>query len=137
MAPDAPSPLWDLVEAPEALIVRLRPSWIVGLDTAQRLRDGLLALTTGGAAPRLILDLGGVELFDSMFLSSLFTVLRQLRERGGRLALTNIRPGNAEVLANLPIHHVAGLRVLPDLDAARAWCAAEVLDRGPDDELVV
>jgi anti-anti-sigma factor len=137
MAPDASIPLWDVAESPDALVVRLRPAWIVGLETAHRLRDGLLALLNAPEAPpRLVLDLGAVELFDSMFLSTVFTILRSLRERNGRLALTNIQPGNAEVLANLPIHHVAGLSVLPDLDAALAWCMAQGPDRAPDDPII-
>ena len=133
MAPDHAAPLWDVVESPDAVIVRLLPAWIVGLDTSQRLRDGLLALVKAESSPRLILDLGAVELFDSMFLSTVFSVLRGIKDRGGRLALTHIQPANAEVLANLPIHHVPGLRVLPDMDAARAWCLSAVPDSGPED----
>ena len=59
----------------------------------------LLRLVDELDRPHLTLDFGAVDFLSSVGLGTLLTVHKQLRSRGGRLAVVNVRPHVYEVFA--------------------------------------
>ena len=59
----------------------------------------LLRLVDELDRPHLTLDFGAVDFLSSVGLGTLLTIHKQLRSRGGRLAVVNVRPHVYEVFA--------------------------------------
>ena len=71
----------------------------IDLYTAPRLHSELAAVIASAApAPRVIIDLSGVEFCDSTGMNVLLSCLRQVQERGGELALAAPRPAIKKIL---------------------------------------
>jgi anti-sigma B factor antagonist len=70
----------------------------IDLYTAPRLHSELVAVLSGDAPVRLVVDMSGVEFCDSTGMNVLLSALRQARERGGQLELAGPRPGVLKIL---------------------------------------
>ena len=85
--------------------------------SAPQLEAGLVAALAGQAAPRCILDLGGLAFLSSAGLRVLLTIAKRIRNAGGALVLCETQP------AVLTLLELAGftriLAVVPDLATAR------------------
>lgn len=124
MAPNQDaSPFWQREDRGRVTVVRLLPEWAHGEELANALRTDLFAIIDHEGRDRLVFDLAQVGLMDSLFLTVVFAVCRRLRTTRGRVALVNARAELQEVLQNVPIHRLEGLRWLPDLTSGLAWCA--------------
>ena len=71
----------------------------IDLYTAPRLHSELVAvIANAGTAPRIVVDMSGVEFCDSTGMNVLLSSLRQARERGGELELAAPRPAVKKIL---------------------------------------
>ena len=71
----------------------------IDLYTAPRLHSELVAvIANAGTAPRVVVDMSGVEFCDSTGMNVLLSSLRQARERGGELELAAPRPAVKKIL---------------------------------------
>ena len=70
----------------------------------------LLRLVEELDQPHLTLDFGAVDFLSSLGLETLLTVHKQLRARGGRLAVVNVRPHVYEVFAVTRVTTVLDVR---------------------------
>ena len=71
----------------------------IDLYTAPRLHSELAAvIASTGTAPRIVVDMSGVEFCDSTGMNVLLSSLRQARERGGELELAAPRPAVKKIL---------------------------------------
>jgi len=71
----------------------------IDLYTAPRLHSELAAvIANAGSAPRVVVDMSGVEFCDSTGMNVLLSCLRQARERGGELELAAPRPAVKKIL---------------------------------------
>jgi len=70
----------------------------------------LLRLVDELDRPHLTLDFGAVDFLSSVGLGTLLTVHKQLRSRGGRLAVVNVRPHVYEVFAVTRVTTVLDVR---------------------------
>ena len=77
------------------------------LSTAPRLREELIRLTMTDS-PRVVLDLGGVDLLDPTGLGVIFDGVKRTRSRGGELVLARAEP---QVRQDLEITRV--IEILP------------------------
>ncbi|NLF30100.1 MAG: STAS domain-containing protein [Planctomycetes bacterium] len=80
---------------------RLLDEVVIARSAAQ-----LEALVRQASGPRLVLDFAAVEHMSSAALGMLITVHKQVRQRGGRLALCQVRPGIYEVFAITKLNEV-------------------------------
>jgi len=69
----------------------------VDVYTSPALRDELYRLIDGGA-PRVVLDLTGMEFIDSSGLGVFVGALKRVRERSGELELRGVQPSTRKVL---------------------------------------
>ena len=79
------------------VVLCLREAQINSETTAETLRDELLALYLQSAAVHAVLDLRAVTYLSSVGFGPLLSLNRQVRERGGRLMLCNLRPEVEEI----------------------------------------
>jgi anti-sigma B factor antagonist len=71
----------------------------IDLYTAPRLQSELAEVIANAApAPRIVVDMSGVEFCDSTGMNVLLSCLRQVRERGGELELAAPRPAVMKIL---------------------------------------
>ena len=71
----------------------------IDLYTAPRLQSELAEVIANAApAPRIVVDMSGVEFCDSTGMNILLSCLRQVRERGGELELAAPRPAVMKIL---------------------------------------
>ena len=70
----------------------------------------LLRLVDELDRPHLTLDFGAVDFLSSVGLGTLLTIHKQLRSRGGRLAVVNVRPHVYEVFAVTRVTTVLDVR---------------------------
>ena len=71
----------------------------IDLYTAPRLQSELAEVIAHAApAPRIVVDMSGVEFCDSTGMNILLSCLRQVRERGGELELAAPRPAVMKIL---------------------------------------
>ena len=71
----------------------------IDLYTAPRLHSELAAVIANtGTAPRIVVDMSGVEFCDSTGMNVLLSSLRQARERCGELELAAPRPAVKKIL---------------------------------------
>jgi anti-sigma B factor antagonist len=71
----------------------------IDLYTAPRLHSELAAVIASAApAPRVTVDMSGVEFCDSTGMNVLLSCLRQVQERGGELELAAPRPAVRKIL---------------------------------------
>ena len=72
----------------------------IDLYTAPRLQSELTAVIAGAAAaPRVVVDMSGVDFCASTGMNVLRACLRQARERGGELELAAPHPAVRKILA--------------------------------------
>jgi anti-sigma B factor antagonist len=72
----------------------------IDLYTAPRLQSELTAVIAGTvAAPRVVVDMSGVDFCDSTGMNVLLSCLRQARERGGELELAAPHPAVRKILS--------------------------------------
>ena len=90
---DAQTPMVDC----PVVVLRLRETQLNSETTSERLRDELLALYLQSAAAHAILDMRTVSYLSSAGFRPLLSLNRQVRERGGRLVLCNLRPEVEEI----------------------------------------
>ena len=79
---------YELDASREAAIVTLRGE--LDAHDAVRLRElfaGAVDALSGARAPRLVLDLSGLEFLDSTALGTMIGALRRVREAGGEMAV--------------------------------------------------
>ena len=91
-----PDPQKTMVDCP-LVVLRLRETQLNSETTSERLRDELLALYLQSSAVNAILDLRTVTYLSSAGFRPLLSLNRQIRERGGRLVLCNLRPEVEEI----------------------------------------
>jgi anti-sigma B factor antagonist len=91
-----PDPQTPMVDCP-VVILRLRETQLNSETTSETLRDQLLTLYLQSAAVHAILDLRTVTYLSSAGFRPLLSLNRQVRERGGRLVLCNLRPDVEEI----------------------------------------
>jgi RNA polymerase sigma-B factor len=85
--------------------IRARVSGEVDRDNAEYLREQLLSvLSTGGRAPRFVVDLAGVPLLDAAGVAVLIAVREAARVRGVAVRVVGLQPYVARVVA------ISGLR---------------------------
>jgi len=116
------SPQTPMVDCP-VIILRLRETQLNSETTSETLRDQLLALYLQSAAVHAILDLRAVTYLSSAGFRPLLSLNRQVRERGGRLVLCNLRPDVEEIFTVTRLVDPTGKErtaflVQPDLAAA-------------------
>jgi anti-sigma B factor antagonist len=71
----------------------------IDLYTAPKLQADLASIiNSAGPAPRIVIDMSGVEFCDSTGMNVLLSSLRQVRERGGELELAAPRPAVKKIL---------------------------------------
>jgi anti-sigma B factor antagonist len=71
----------------------------IDLYTAPRLHSELAAvIAAAGTAPRIVVDMSGVDFCDSTGMNVLLSSLRQAREAGGELELAAPRPAVKKIL---------------------------------------
>src|SRR5579875_1179892 len=72
----------------------------IDLYTAPRLQSALAGVIASAAqAPRVVVDMSGVEFCDSTGMNVLLSSLRQARERGGELELAAPHPAVRKILS--------------------------------------
>jgi anti-sigma B factor antagonist len=72
----------------------------IDLYTAPRLQGELAAvIASAPAAPRVVVDMSGVDFCDSTGMNVLLSCLRQARERGGELELAAPHPAVRKILS--------------------------------------
>jgi hypothetical protein len=120
-----PKPLWEREDRGTVTIVRFATRLILGLEMVHSLRDGLIALVEHEQRRRLVLDFERVELCDSLFISTIFQLVKRLRDGGGRLAILSLGPGTGEIFAALPSFYPESLRFSFDAADALTWCAGD------------
>ncbi len=79
------------------VVLRLRETQLNNEAASETLREELLALYVRSAAVHAILDLRAVIYLSSAGFRPLLSLNRQVRERGGRLVLCNLRPEVEEI----------------------------------------
>jgi len=79
------------------VVLCLREAQINNETVCETLRDELLGLYLQSAAVHAILDLRAVTYISSAGFGPLLNLNRQVRERGGRLVLCNLRPDVEEI----------------------------------------
>ena len=89
----------ELEQIGEVTVVRLAVNRLLDGPQVEALGQELLRLAADPGRARLLLDFGAVECLSSAVLHSLLLLHQHLRERGGRLALCNLRPDVQEVFA--------------------------------------
>ena len=89
-------PQTPMVDCP-VVVLRLRETQLNSETTSEKLRDELLALYLQSAAAHAILDMRTVTYLSSAGFRPLLSLNRQVRERGGRLVLCNLRPEVEEI----------------------------------------
>jgi anti-sigma B factor antagonist len=89
-------PQAQMVDCP-VVVLSLREAQINNETTCETLRDQLLGLYLQSAAVHAILDLRAVTYLSSAGFAPLLSLNRQVRERGGRLVLCNLRPEVEEI----------------------------------------
>lgn len=89
--------------------------------TAPRLRSVLSDLIDAEGVRCLVVDLEGLTFIDSAGIYALVQALKQVRSRGGDLALDGVSWGVHKVL---DVCHLTGA-----FDAANAWAASPLLDQ--------
>ena len=108
----SPPPPWDVREAEDGLLVRVR---LRDLDTgtAMLLFDALLHLARESGRPNLYLDCGAVEFLSSAVLGRLVLLHRKMRDGGGQLTLFNLTPVVGEVLKASLLTDLLDIRGVP------------------------
>lgn len=96
-------------------IVVAQVSGTLDVEYAPEVRDQVLAAVSG-AAPRVVVDLSGVERVFSSGLSALLTIHKDIMARGGAVVFCGARPFFREVLAITMLDRVFSLA--PDREAA-------------------
>lgn len=71
---------------------------ILSEDAVQQAGEQLLDLVESGSAPKVVLDLGGVEGMSTSFLGKLTALRTRVVDAGGRLALCQVNPVVQEIL---------------------------------------
>ena len=90
------SHFWEVEDVEDGTSVKLTHRDL-DVHTLSILADELAELALESGLPNLYLDFGNVNVMTSVFIGKLFAVERRLRERGGRLILSNIDPALHEV----------------------------------------
>ena len=93
-----PDPRPRMVGCP-VVVFSLREAQINSDTVAEALRDELLSLYLNVGAIHAVIDCQAVEYLSSAGFRPLLSLNRQVRERGGRLVLCNMRPEVEEVFA--------------------------------------
>ena len=102
--PDPVARLKTTVEG-EVRIVELVDRKILDEAVISQISQQLFPLV-GQAAPRMVLDFINVGHMSSSALGMLITLLKRIREKGGKLILCNIRPSIYEVFAITRLNEV-------------------------------
>jgi anti-sigma B factor antagonist len=89
-------PQKTMVDCP-AVILRVREAQLNNETVVETLRDQLQTLYLQSAAVHAVLDMGAVTYLSSVGFAPLLSLNRQIRERGGRLVLCNLRPDVEEI----------------------------------------
>ncbi len=121
----ASAPFWVREDRDGITVVRFTVTLILGIEMVHSLRDDLSALVEREGRRRLVLDFSGVELCDSLFIATLITLVRKLRDQRGRMAVHNLGPSTGEIFAALPKFYADALQFTFDFGDALAWCAAD------------
>lgn len=117
------NPLWDRHDHGKVPRVRFLLEWVTGDEVVQSLRSDLHGLLDEARGGDLILDFERVQMFDSMFVTVIFGLVKRLGKEGGKLALVHLSPKVKEIFQSMPIETLPGLRLCDSVDAALAWCA--------------
>ncbi len=91
-----PDPQTSMVDCP-VVVLRLRGTQLNSETTSETLRDEMLALYGRSAALHAVLDMRTVTYLSSAGFRPLLSLNRQVRDRGGRLVLCNLRPEVEEI----------------------------------------
>jgi anti-anti-sigma factor len=107
------------------VVFAIREAQVQGDTLADALRDELLAVYTGSGATHAVVDFKGVKYIASAGFRPLLTLLKQVRERGGRMVLCNLAPEIEETFAVTRLISTSGsarvsFEVQPDVPAAVA-----------------
>ena len=119
-----PAPYWEREDQDGAIVLRLTPRLILGIELVHALRDDLVSLIERDGCHHLVLDFQNVELVDSLFISTLFLLIKRFRDDGGRLAFAGLSPTINEIFSALAMHFENVLGFFPDVPAAICWCCA-------------
>lgn len=101
-------PTLDVTAASDGTVARLTGCARVTAENAAAVGRQLARLADRAGAGRVLLDLGEVEYLSNMGLVELLLLGTRLRRRGGRLAVTNLRPFVRDVLAVTRMDAVLG-----------------------------
>jgi anti-sigma B factor antagonist len=88
----------DKVTCP-LVVFRIEPDQVVGDTLAEALRDEFLTLLNRCRAQNAVVDFRSVTYMSSAGFRPLLSLLREVRKRGGRLVLCNLRPVVEETFA--------------------------------------
>ncbi len=96
----SPPPYRHLKERTEqgVLVLTLTDAQIRGDQLAEELAHELHDAIARTAAPRVVLDLGGVAFLSTVAFRPLLFVHKQVKDLGGRVVLCGLQPAVAEVL---------------------------------------
>lgn len=119
------NPLWERHDHGKVPRVRFVIEWVAGDDIVQSLRNDLHGILDGAEGGDLLLDFERVQMFDSMFMTVIFGLVKRLGSEGGKLALIRLNPKMKEIFQSMPIETLPRLGLFEGLDAALAWCEEE------------
>jgi anti-anti-sigma factor len=107
------------------VVFAIREAQVKGDTLAEALRDEFLAVYQPSGATHAVVDFKAVTYLSSAGFRPLLTLLRQVRERGGRLVFCNLAPEVEETFAVTRLISTSGsapasFEVQPDVPAAVA-----------------
>lgn len=121
-----PTPFWEREDRGPVTVVRFTTRLILGLEMVQTLREELTSIVEREGRHRLVLNFEAVELCDSLFISTIFQLVKRLHSQHGRLVILSLGPGTGEIFAALPNFYPDSLCFSFNADDALSWCAGEL-----------
>lgn len=113
-------------------VVVARPTGRVDHAGADALQLDLAPITVGGTESALVLDFAAVDYISSVGLRVLMMASRQLRGRGGRIAIAALQPTVREIFEIARFQHVVEIFATPrDALAALSPPALAAFDADP------
>ncbi|KPK79759.1 MAG: hypothetical protein AMJ81_12855 [Phycisphaerae bacterium SM23_33] len=100
------SPRFKVVSEGDVSVVEMLQKRIVEEGTISEISGQLYELAAQAGKPRMVVDFANVTHMSSSALGMLITLHKRVRERGGRLALCNIRPSIFEVFVITRLNEV-------------------------------